>query len=92
MAENAPDRESCWLESHHWPWLIKFSTGTSDVDGPGVVGQQPVFGPGSCYKYVSRTYILTEWCSMEGYFYMRYHNMPRGFRIAIPKFIMCKAE
>jgi len=44
MAENAPDHEYCWLESRHW--LIKFSTGTSDiVDGPGVVGQQLTFEP-----------------------------------------------
>ena len=59
MAENAPDHESCWLESHHW--LIKISAGTSGtVDGPGMVGQQPAFGPGSCHKYVSYTYFLTE--------------------------------
>jgi len=91
MAENAPDRECCWLESRRW--LIKFSTGASDVvDGPGVVGQQPTFGPGSCHKYVSCTYFLTEWCSMEGYFFMRYHNMPGGFRITIPKFTMYKPE
>ena len=91
MDENAPYRECCWLDSRHW--LIKFSNDSSTiVDGPGVVGQQPTFRPGSCHKYISCTYFHNEWCSMEGYFTMRYHSMPGSFRIAIPKFTMYKPE
>ena len=55
MAEDAPYQESCWLESRHW--LIKFSNDSSNiVDGPSVVGKQPMLRPGSCHKYVSCSY------------------------------------
>ena len=91
MDEDAPYQESCWLDSRHW--LIKFSNDSSTVvDGPGVVGKQPSFRPGSCHKYVSCTYFHNEWCSMEGYFTMKYHSMPGSFRIDIPKFTMYKPE
>lgn len=91
MAEDAPYRESCQLDSRHW--LIKFSNGSSNiVDGPGVVGQQPTFRPGSCHKYVSCNYFQTDWCSMEGHFTMRYLSVPGSFRIDIPKFTMYKPE
>jgi len=91
MADSAPCYESCWLESRHW--LIKLSDGTSEVvEGPGVIGNNPSFKPGSSHKYVSCNYFRTEWCSMEGYFTMRYHNHPGDFKIAIPKFTMYKPE
>ena len=91
MDENAPYKECCWLDSRHW--LIKFSNDSSTVvDGPGVVGQQPTFRPGSVHKYVSCTYFPNEWCSMEGHFTMRYHSMSGSFKIAIPKFTMYKPE
>ena len=91
MDEDAPYRESCQLDSRHW--LIKFSNGSSNiVDGPGVVGQQPIFRPGSCHKYVSCNYFQTDWCSMEGHFTMKYLSVPGSFRIAIPKFTMYKPE
>ncbi|XP_065909682.1 F-box only protein 3-like [Dysidea avara] len=91
MADDAPRYESCRLESRHW--LIKLSDGTSDVvDGPGVVGETPSFKPGSSHKYASCNYFHTEWCSMEGYFTMRYHDFPGNFKIAIPKFTMYKPE
>ena len=91
MADGAPCYESCWLESRHW--LIKLSDGTSEVvHGPGVIGKNPSFKPGSSYKYASCNYFHTEWCSMEGYFTMRYHDFPGNFKIAIPKFTMHKPE
>lgn len=91
MAEDAPYNECCWLESRHW--LIKCSDGSSEVvDGPGVVGNQPTFRPGSSHKYASCTYFTSDWCTMEGHFTMRYHSMPGSFKIAIPKFTMHKPE
>ena len=91
MDENAPYKECCWLDSRHW--LIKFSNDSSTVvDGPGVVGQHPTFKPGFLHKYVSCTYFHNKWCSMEGYFTMRYQNMSGSFKIAIPKFTMYKPE
>jgi len=91
MADDAPPYESCWLESRHW--LIKSSDGASKVvDGPGVVGENPSFKPGFSHKYASCNYFHTEWCSMEGYFTMKYHSFPGNFKIAIPKFTMHKPE
>ena len=66
--------ESCQLLRRHWS--ITFSDGrTEDVDGEGVIGEQPTFNPGDLYQYSSCTmFDEEEYCQMEGYFLMKYLN------------------
>ena len=45
--------ETVQLLSRHW--IITDATGrTEEVKGPGVVGEQPVLGPGESFQYTSR--------------------------------------
>lgn len=49
--------ETVQLISRHW--IITDAAGhTQEVKGPGVVGNQPVLGPGESFKYSS-------WCPLE---------------------------
>jgi len=57
--------ETCQLVSRHW--TIRNATGTvQEVDGPGVVGEQPVLEPGESFEYTSGCPLDTPIGSMEG--------------------------
>jgi ApaG protein len=57
------------LISRHW--LITDGNGAlSEVEGEGVVGEQPVLMPGSSYDYVSGCPLSTTEGSMEGSYLM----------------------
>jgi ApaG protein len=55
------------LRTRHW--LIVDAEGLRrEVDGEGVVGQQPVLAPGESFEYTSFCPIETHWGTMEGWF------------------------
>jgi ApaG protein len=56
-----------------------------DVRGPGVVGEQPVLGPGQSFEYTSGTPLATPSGIMVGSYEM---ELPNGecFAVAIPAF------
>ena len=59
--------------------------GRHEVQGEGVVGEQPVIEPGAAFDYVSGCPLATPTGFMEG----RYHLIAadgRGFAVAIPRF------
>ena len=61
--------ETCQLISRHW--IIRNGTGqVEEVEGPGVVGEQPVLGPGDDYEYTSGCPLDTPMGSMEGTYQM----------------------
>lgn len=69
-------------------WVIKDAFGgTEVVKGDGVVGQQPILGPGESHEYMSGCNFRTPIGVMHGYYYML---KPDGteFRVRIPKFTM----
>ena len=50
-------------------WLITDANGdTSNVEGEGVVGQQPHIKPGENYTYTSGCFLLTPFGTMQGYY------------------------
>lgn len=50
-------------------WLIIDSEGVrKEVDGEGVVGQQPELEPGESYEYTSHVPLETSWGTMEGWY------------------------
>lgn len=52
-------------------WFITDSDGrTQEVVGKGVVGEQPVIGPGQSYKYTSACPLTTELGTMHGCYHM----------------------
>lgn len=53
-------------------WLIVDADGErQEVQGEGVVGQQPILPPGESFEYASFCPLATFWGTMEGHFVMR---------------------
>jgi ApaG protein len=68
-------------------WYIFDSNGTErEVEGEGVVGQQPIIEPGNSHSYVSGCQLSTEIGSMKGYYSMSRIAMDTDFIVDIPEF------
>jgi ApaG protein len=83
QVENQSGEEAQLLFRH---WLIHDSEGDdSEVDGEGVVGEQPTLGPGKSHAYESFCVLQSPVGFMEGYYtFVR----PTGeeFRVVVPRF------
>ncbi|EFE97647.1 Co2+/Mg2+ efflux protein ApaG [Serratia odorifera] len=67
-------------------WLITNSNGRqTEVQGEGVVGEQPIIQPGSEFQYTSGAILETPLGTMEGHYEMVDH-LGQSFRTAIPVF------
>lgn len=68
-------------------WHIIDSNGLfREVEGEGVVGQQPIIEPGSTYQYVSACNLRTEMGKMFGTYEMENLYNKKKFKAAIPEF------
>ena len=68
-------------------WLIFDSNGTyREVDGEGVVGQQPVLEPGESFQYVSGANLRSDMGKMSGHYQMENMMNKRMFDVQIPEF------
>jgi ApaG protein len=69
-------------------WVIRHGDGrVVDVEGEGVIGQQPVLAPGTTHTYHSFCVLETMRGSMEGTYLMQRPNGAR-FRAVIPRFAL----
>ena len=67
-------------------WIITDGNGeVREVEGPGVVGEQPVLNAGDVHQYTSGAVLTTPIGTMEGTYEMHEPN-GRVFRAAIPRF------
>lgn len=81
--ENESDTEVQVLKRH---WLIRHGSGrTAEVEGDGVVGQQPVIRPGGAHVYNSFCVLESMTGTMEGTYLLQRPNGAR-FRAQIPLF------
>lgn len=83
--ENEGDRPAQLLWRH---WYIHDSAGEdSEVEGEGVVGEQPLIAPGEAHEYQSFCILQSPSGHMEGYYEFR---RPDGsmFRAGIPRFLL----
>ncbi len=70
-------------------WTITDANGiTHEVDGEGVVGQQPVIEPGNSHQYVSGSALKTEIGKMRGTYLMQRQYDEVKFKVLIPEFHM----
>lgn len=72
-------------------WLIINSKGTRhEVEGEGVVGQQPTIAPGESFTYASFCPLDTPWGTMEGSYTMEPADEPSAapFDIDIARFFL----
>jgi ApaG protein len=69
-------------------WYIHHSSGKAEeVDGEGVVGKQPLIGPGEVHEYNSYCVLETFEGSMEGTYLMSRSNGEK-FNVTIPRFVL----
>ncbi len=70
-------------------WYIFDSNGDyRQVEGEGVVGQQPVLKPGETFQYVSGCNLKSEMGKMWGYYTIADLSTNKTFRADIPEFQM----
>lgn len=82
MIENLSDTE-VQLTSRYW--LIKDALNNSEVvEGPGVIGQQPIIRPGNKHEYNSGCILISPYGSMQGYYNMKAGN--EEIKVMIPLF------
>jgi ApaG protein len=68
-------------------WHIFDSNGSMrEVEGEGVVGQQPVIQPGDNYQYVSACNLRTDMGKMYGSYQMENMYTKKMIEVAIPEF------
>lgn len=68
-------------------WFIFDSNGTErDIEGEGVVGEQPIIEPGGTHSYVSGCNLSTDIGSMSGNYLMNRLRDDRDFIVTIPDF------
>ncbi len=69
-------------------WMISDGRGHShEVEGDGVVGDQPVLAPGGSYDYVSGCPLATPTGAMQGSYGMIAED-GSSFDVAIPRFVL----
>lgn len=68
-------------------WDIFDSIGElNQVDGEGIVGEQPILEPGQIHQYVSGCNLKSEIGYMQGYYIMERKISQEYFRVTIPRF------
>jgi ApaG protein len=75
------------LISRHWH--IKDSNGSHrEVEGEGVVGQQPVIQSGDSYQYTSGVNLMSDIGKMYGTYLMENLFNKKKLNVAIPEFML----
>ena len=83
--DNASDY-TVQLKKRHW--YIFDSIGIkSEVEGDGVVGEQPILAPGQSYQYVSGCNLTTAIGKMHGIYLMERAIDGKLFNVKIPEFL-----
>jgi len=77
--------ETVQLMRRHW--IITEATGlVHEVEGAGVVGEQPILKPGAAFRYTSGCPLNTPSGFMRGQYTMRQVDTDETFEIEIPAF------
>jgi len=75
------------LKRRHWQ--ITDSNGIkTELEGAGVVGEQPILKPGQSYQYVSGSNLQTEMGIMQGKYIFEREVDGEHFDVKIPKFTL----
>jgi ApaG protein len=82
--KNKSDR-TVQLLGRHW-FIFDTGEGTSEVEGEGVVGEQPILYPGATHHYESGCQLRSSIGAMEGYYKMIDLQTQKNFQVQIPTF------
>ena len=75
------------LQRRHW-FIHDANNTIREVEGEGVVGQQPVLEPGQTHKYVSGCNLRSGLGKMHGIYLMEKVADGKQFEVVIPEFTM----
>ncbi len=75
------------LLSRHW-YIFEMSNIRREVNGEGVVGQQPIIEPGQSHQYTSACNLNSTFGNMHGTYTMLRVSDDRLFEVKIPIFAM----
>lgn len=82
--QNMGDQVVQLLRRH---WYIMDGVGMlQEVEGPGVIGKQPVFNPNDIHQYQSWCELRTDVGKMYGYYTMIDLETEEQFKVLIPEF------
>jgi ApaG protein len=81
IANHSPD--TVQLLGRHW-FIYDTGEGPSEVAGKGVVGQQPILGPGDSHTYKSGCHLRASIGAMKGTYEMLRLSTGKTFNINIP--------
>lgn len=73
------------LLRRHW-YIVDSNGSVREVEGEGVIGQQPVLAPGESHQYVSWSHLMTDIGKMFGSYLMERVNDNEQFNVDIPEF------
>nr|WP_295708380.1 Co2+/Mg2+ efflux protein ApaG [uncultured Halomonas sp.] len=76
---------SVQLMARYWK-ITQGSGDCQEVRGKGVVGQQPLIGPGQSFRYTSRAILQTPVGVMEGAYTLLDTSTQRAFEVTIAPF------
>lgn len=71
------------LLGRHW-FIYDTGEGPSEVAGAGVVGQQPILGPGDSHTYKSGCHLRASIGAMNGHYEMLQLSSGTTFKVLIP--------
>lgn len=80
-------RETVKLLRRHWTIADSLAP-AREVEGPGVVGETPVLGPGERFTYSSACDLRSGIGRMQGTYLMERTGDGHRFRVAIPTFML----
>ncbi len=73
------------LMTRHW-WVIDSNGVSTEVEGIGVVGEQPVISIGDKFEYTSGTYLYTPSGIMYGEYGFLQADIDETFKVKVPIF------
>ncbi len=73
------------LHRRHW-YIVESDNTKREVEGEGVVGQQPIIEPGNSYQYISAVNTRTDIGKMYGTYQMENLYNKTELTVAIPEF------
>jgi ApaG protein len=71
------------LIGRHW-FIFDTGEGPSEVAGSGVVGQQPILGPGDSHTYESGCHLRASIGVMKGHYEMLQLSSGSTFKVKVP--------
>lgn len=84
---NIENRSDFTVQLMRRHWYIHDSNGIiREVEGEGVIGQQPILLPGETHQYISWSHLFTEVGKMHGYYSFVRQIDGVMFKVTIPEF------